>query len=238
VLDQVVRHARRLMSASVTCIETVTGEDTLLVEACDGAGAESGVARVRPLAASPLYAELIAAAQAVTIAEAAPNHRAAWVGLAGLPVGPVLLVPLPGAPRPLGALSVGGAPGRLPFTPIEVELARLLAVHAALALEFRQRRGPRRAGSADRERIARDLHDVVMQRLFATGLRLQGLAPAVSAPVADTLTVAAASIDQTMADIRAAILALRQVETEAGSLRGALIAAAAQPTAAAPAGPG
>jgi len=68
---------------------------------------------------------------------------------------------------------------------------------------------------------------------------LQGLAPAVSAPVADTLTVAAASIDQTMADIRAAIIALRQVETEAGSLRGALIAAAAaQPTAAAPAGPG
>jgi signal transduction histidine kinase len=163
------------------------------------------VARVRPLAASPLYAELITAAQAVTIAEAAADHRAASVGLAGLPVGPVLLVPLPGAPRPVGALSIGGAPGRLPFTPREVELATLLAVHAALALELRQRRRPTVPGWApaeDRERIARDLHDVVMQRLFATGLRLQGLAPAVSAPVADTLTVAAASIDQTMADIR------------------------------------
>ncbi len=90
--------------------------------------------------------------------------------------------------------------------------------------------GVRPARSAVADRVARDLHDVVMQRLFATGLQLQGLAAVVGGSAGDTLTDAVAGLDQTMADVRAAIVALRLGEAgDPPSLRTALLDAVADP---------
>jgi PAS domain S-box-containing protein len=61
----------------------------------------------------------------------------------------------------------------------------------------------------DRERIARDLHDTVIQRLFAVGLSLQGaLTRAASDPVAERIQLAVDEIDITIRDIRSSIFAL------------------------------
>ena len=62
----------------------------------------------------------------------------------------------------------------------------------------------------DRDRIARDLHDLVIQRLYATGMSLQGTMPMISRPeVADRVTRAVDEMDETIKEIRGAIFALQ-----------------------------
>jgi signal transduction histidine kinase len=62
----------------------------------------------------------------------------------------------------------------------------------------------------DRERIARDLHDLVIQRLYATGMSLQAAMPLISRPeVADRVSRAVDALDDTIGDIRSAIFALQ-----------------------------
>ena len=62
----------------------------------------------------------------------------------------------------------------------------------------------------DRDRIARDLHDLVIQRLYATGMSLQGTMPMTTRPeVADRVRNAVDAMDDTIRDIRATIFALQ-----------------------------
>jgi two-component system, NarL family, sensor histidine kinase DevS len=92
-------------------------------------------------------------------------------------LGEALLAPL--TPR-------GGEPGLLilcrergadSFRPLDLEMAGVFCTHARLAMELAQGQRLREqlVLFADRDRIARDLHDVVIQRLFAAGLSIQSL---------------------------------------------------------------
>lgn len=85
----------------------------------------------------------------------------------------------------------------------------------------------------DRERIARDLHDTVIQRLFAVGLSLQGaLSRAVTDPALERMRQAIDDIDDTIRDIRSAIFALHTRRPGGASLRDdviAIVAEAARP---------
>lgn len=105
----------------------------------------------------------------------------------------------------------------------EVEERELLASFAdqtGLALDRAQAIADREqlVLLSDRERIARDLHDVVIQRLFATGLRLQGVAMTLEGQAAARLEAAVDEIDTTIKAIRGSIFEL-QNRGEA-SLRG------------------
>ncbi|WP_457205776.1 GAF domain-containing protein [Nocardioides sp. P5_C9_2] len=94
----------------------------------------------------------------------------------------------------------------------ERELLATFADQAALALDRGQAIADRQqlAVLSDRERIARDLHDVVIQRLFATGLQLQGVAAmAVSGDVASRLDEAVSGLDDTIKAIRGTIFELQ-----------------------------
>jgi two-component system, NarL family, sensor histidine kinase DevS len=72
----------------------------------------------------------------------------------------------------------------------------------------------------DRERIARDLHDTVIQRLFAVGLSLQSaLTRATSDPAIERIQLAVDEIDMTIRDIRSSIFALHTRRHFAESLR-------------------
>jgi two-component system, NarL family, sensor histidine kinase DevS len=106
--------------------------------------------------------------------------------------------------------------------PVEISLSPLHAADrlfvVAIIRDVTERRGAdeelRRVHEElalvdDRERIARDLHDTVIQRLFAVGLSLQGaLTRAASDPVAERIQLAVDEIDVTIRDIRSAIFAL------------------------------
>lgn len=81
---------------------------------------------------------------------------------------------------------------------------------------------------ADRERIARDLHDTVLQRIFATGLTLQAAALRTSNPDArERIDRAVADLDTTIREIRTAIFSLHGSSSE-GSLRQAVLTLAAE----------
>jgi signal transduction histidine kinase len=101
------------------------------------------------------------------------------------------------------------APG---FSSADEQRVVLLAAAAGVAIENARLHG--RVADlvlvADRERIARDLHDTVIQRLFATGLALQGLVPLIEhQEVARRVQGAIEDLDATIAEIRAAIFDLQ-----------------------------
>ena len=96
------------------------------------------------------------------------NDSAAWRGLAA---------PLGSATPTQGVLTAFRAAGRVPFTPDDMALLGALARQLATLLELdRARRGQQRlALLEERQRIARDLHDLVIQDLISLGMRLDSL---------------------------------------------------------------
>ncbi len=93
--------------------------------------------------------------------------------------GPALVLPLCTAEAAAGVLVVLRRSGARPFTAEQLDMMAAFADQAALAwqLAISQRRMRELDVLTDRDRIARDLHDHVIQRLFAVGLALQGTIP-------------------------------------------------------------
>nr|WP_244876737.1 GAF domain-containing sensor histidine kinase [Actinoplanes consettensis] len=113
------------------------------------------------------------------------------------------------ADLPQGVLIVAGLAGDNSDDPA---LLSSFAGQAALALERARAQEEREllVVLEDRERIARDLHDVVIQRLFATGMQLQGVAPHALRPeAAKRINAAVDDLDATIRDIRRSIFELR-----------------------------
>lgn len=85
------------------------------------------------------------------------------------------------------------------------------------------------AASEDHERIARDLHDTVLQRMFALGLRLQGLRGTVDDPrAADAIDDAVSQVDESIRELRGVIFGLEYGHERLGGLPGEILAVAAE----------
>jgi signal transduction histidine kinase len=81
----------------------------------------------------------------------------------------------------------------------------------------------------DRERIAADLHDTVIQRLFATGLALQGTVRVISPPeAAARVEAAAGDLDETIRQIRSTIFALQAPRIPGRGLRAEILGLASE----------
>ncbi|MFM6850583.1 MAG: GAF domain-containing sensor histidine kinase, partial [Terrabacter sp.] len=135
--------------------------------------------------------------------------------------GPAMACPLVGDAGVRGAVVVTRRAGRPAFSRADVEMAEQLATHAAVALELADRRADeeRVAVLEDRHRIARDLHDHVIQRIFATGLTLDAVAERADASpagasevpaVREILGRAVEDLDETIRQIRASIFELQE----------------------------
>jgi signal transduction histidine kinase len=125
----------------------------------------------------------------------------------------VLALPLRTPDDILGVLALVPRPGAT-LTDEQRELVTNAAGQAALALMLaRGRREQERIVLLEeRDRIARDLHDLVIQRLFATGISLSGAARVSDTPqpVVDRLESAVDALDTTVREIRATIFELHQ----------------------------
>jgi signal transduction histidine kinase len=138
------------------------------------------------------------------------------VASAGFPPGHPPMSSFLGAPikvhnRVYGNLYLTEKIGADEFTPDDEAVIEALALAAGIAVE--NARLHQRAGEVavyeDRDRMARDLHDGVIQRLFAIGLSLQGLSVSPAGrSVADNLSGAVADIDETIRQVRATIFEL------------------------------
>ncbi|MFD2417159.1 GAF domain-containing sensor histidine kinase [Amycolatopsis pigmentata] len=114
-------------------------------------------------------------------------------------------VPLTVGSETLGVVLMARFEDLPPFTDDEIELVRDFAVHAALTMEFARAQDDRHrvAVLEDRNRIGRDLHDLVVQRLYAIGLGLSALGR-------PELTPFVRDVDETIREIRTTILSLQE----------------------------
>lgn len=127
------------------------------------------------------------------------------------PDGPILGVPVIAGGRSAGALVLVRDADEAPFTSGDQRFAEALAGQAALALELDTAKEIREQVMliGDRERIGRDLHDHVIQRLFAAGLGLQGSLFLVEREEArERITEAVTALDETIQEIRNTIFEL------------------------------
>ena len=138
----------------------------------------------------------------------------------------VMALPLQGAEQVQGAIVVVRSTP-VPFTDADVEMASGFAGQAALALELAasRREHQQLAVLEDRARIARDLHDHVVQKLFAVGLTLQGAMRVVQDPVVGSrLGTTVSHLDETIRSIRTSIFELQTPRAATVSFRSRLAA--------------
>jgi signal transduction histidine kinase len=129
-----------------------------------------------------------------------------------IPAGPVMVLPLSGRDDARGTLVVARLADRPRFRAADLETATTFANHAALALELAdaRRAAQRMAIFEERDRIARDLHDHVIQQLFAAGMSLQGIGLGLGdRPEARRVDQVVDSLDTAIKQIRASIFQLR-----------------------------
>ncbi|MEV6005725.1 GAF domain-containing protein [Streptomyces sp. NPDC051976] len=134
--------------------------------------------------------------------------------------GPCMLLPLRSHDRVIGVLALPREQGGRQFSDSERFLATQFAAQAAVAvvLADAQRDRERLAVYRDRDRIARDLHDLVIQRLFATGLMLESAGRrSHTTEVTDGIGHAVEELDATIQEVRTAIYALQHVPDDVPS---------------------
>ena len=221
-LELIARTSLRIAGADLVTVVLPGGPDELLIEVAVGSGAD-GLAGTRLPMSGSLSGQVFSTGTPLrqSVGDAGSTSRP------DLDLGPVLAVPLHGSRRVHGVLWAARRRGRSAFGAEEVEMAAGFANHAALAIELAEARAEQqRAVMLDeRERIAADLHDHVIQRLFAAGLSLQSTAGTLRAgEAADRILATVDDLDATIRQIRTSIFQLQQLpQTRAPGLRARLL---------------
>jgi signal transduction histidine kinase len=240
-LALIAGEARALADADITAVvRTGDDPDRLVIEVVSGLP-DRQVSGMSLSAATTLSGRALAKGEAVLVADAVAALPADAAPLALVPVGPAMVLPLRGTAAMLGTLVVARRRGRAPFRRGDLEMATAFANHAAVALELANARADqqRMAVLEDRDRIARTLHDQVIQRLFAAGLSVQGIAG--SEPEAEDddrqqrLHRVVSDIDDTIRQIRTSVFELQA--GAAGSARSRLLSVVADAERVLPAAP-
>lgn len=160
-----------------------------------------------------LAGQVYRSGEPVRVAQLARGIGLTAAASTGVEIGPALAAPLVGSGRVHGVLTAARLAGRPGFTQADVDMVASFANHAALAIELAdaRREQERAAMLDDRERIAADLHDHVIQRLFAAGLGLQGyVAGLPPGRTAERLNATIVDLDDTIKQIRTSIFQLKQ----------------------------
>ena len=167
---------------------------------------------VRLPARASISGQVLADGQPITVEDFRHDPRTSQAARAALDRGPAMLLPLGDADNVRGVLTVGRAAGAMPLPRAAGQLAMTFAAQAGIALELAERRqdAERLSIYEDRDRIARDLHDQVIQQLYASGMKLQGTIPLITRPLAEErVNSVVDDLDQTITDIRAVIFSLQ-----------------------------
>ena len=213
VLAAVTGQALELSAADLSVLALPTEDhDRLVIEYASGDGADGVQGLVLPTNDS-LSGHVLGDGEPLSVDDFAEDPRTADVvrGPMGH-LGPAVVFPLgvPGNVR--GVLTVGRRRGGPVFPQAAVDVVASFAAQAGIALELADRRSDAERLSLyeDRDRIARDLHDLVIQRLYATGMSLEGSMPLINRPeLRDRVRHAVDAMDDTIKDIRGTIFALQ-----------------------------
>ncbi|MFJ9415008.1 MULTISPECIES: GAF domain-containing sensor histidine kinase [unclassified Streptomyces] len=215
-LAVVAEQARRLAESTAGIVLLPDDEGGLEIVAVS-ADDPTGIMGTQIPPDSPV-AEQLLAGEPVFVDDSATDPR--MVTAIAPRFGPSMMLPLKSGGRVLGTLAIPRNRGARQYTAAERTLATQFAAQAALALVLAdaQRDRERLAVFEDRDRIARDLHDLVIQRLFATGMMLESAHRKAKVPeVTRGVGKAIDELDVTIQEIRTAIFALQQGPAEAPS---------------------
>ncbi len=195
---------------AVLALPATAGAD-LIIEHASGRRAKDAIGLVLPAGAS-VSGHVMETGQPLSVDDFSTDQRTALVAREHLGLGPAVVVPLgpPGSVR--GVLTVGRIPGSRPLSADAVDMITTFAAQAGIGLELGDHRkdAERVAVFADRDRIARQLHDLVIQRLFATGMSLQAATAMMPQGSAATrVGQAVDALDDTIKDIRSSIFMLQ-----------------------------
>jgi signal transduction histidine kinase len=199
------RESAEAALALVLLLAPTGAEETLVVEVASGRGAELLAGATLPVRGSQ-FAQLLAGGHTTILDDLATAGR--WP--TPVTTGTCLLVPLAAAGTMSGALVMAYPSG--PVETPDVALVETFAGQAALALERASAQQQREmlAVLSDRERIARDLHDVVVQRLFAAGTHLVSTNRMIVKPqIRERVDQVVDDLDTTIRDIRGTIFQLQ-----------------------------
>ncbi|MQA93959.1 MAG: GAF domain-containing protein [Streptosporangiales bacterium] len=223
VLALVVTRARQMGDASVAALALPSQDGAnLVIEVADGENAEELRGASVPVGASMLGL-VFRTGESRLIAD---RERGTPTGLGALEAGPRMAVPLGTAETRRGVLVLGKKEGRAPFTGGTARMLYAFAGQAAVAIEVAEARADadRLIVLEDRDRIAKDLHDVVIQRLFATAMTLMSTLRLIDRPeAAARVRSAVDELDGTIREIRSTIFALQTPQAGTVSLRARLM---------------
>lgn len=220
VLQLVAQRIREVADADATAIVLPSLDERWMVEIVDGEGTNDLVGRRLPpdglalrtaRTATAALVDSITREKELFVPQAWRYERALYV-----PLQAHTSEDESGSPTTIGVLSLFRRPGRPPFTGADLELASDFGRQAALALRLAAARHAEDVASLlnERSRIARDLHDLAIQQLFATGMRLErakGMLPpgAERAGVVDEIEEAISGVDESVRQIRGIVRSLR-----------------------------
>lgn len=208
-LSLIARRAMELVDADVATVAIPSADaDELTIAAAAGEHA-SDILGTTFSRDDSLSGEAVKAGRAIVLDDASAADAAHQPIVRVGDMGPAMFVPLAGG---LGTLAVGNRRGGRAFDDDEVQLIQTFASQAVVALEYEraQRQAQRLLVMEDRERIGKELHDGVIQSLFAVGMGLQGAAAmSTDAETAKRLDDAVAEIDGAIRDLRNYIFGLR-----------------------------
>ncbi|WP_097930211.1 MULTISPECIES: GAF domain-containing sensor histidine kinase [unclassified Streptomyces] len=216
VLEDMLEQAIDIARADLGVFYLIGTDGEMTGSLALGEKAECHRGVVLPTSRGTLAAAALAEDGLVTVADVSSDSRVQvqrerWDGF-----GPAVAVTVGTKERLSGVMILARVRNRAAFVSAEITALPGFTGQAALALELADHRSvsERMSLLADRERIARDLHDLAIQRLFATGMTLQSARPLVEHPeAAERLGRAIDDLDTTIKIIRTTIFGLREHET-------------------------
>ncbi|MGH2804770.1 MAG: histidine kinase [Haloechinothrix sp.] len=224
VLETVVCRAAELAEADLALVMVRTDDGTVTVEAAHGCGHEDLLGVV--LSPESAAARVARGGEPVVAADVASDPRTApYVPAELQEYGPFAAAPFGMAPTSgetglLGALTVYRRRGAEPFSQADVDVLTAFASQAGVVLALAEGATARHRLSLyqERDRIARELHDVIVQRLYAAGMQLDRVRRRMSKRFARAdsarLGEAIEQLDETIEEIRGTVRTLRTAEPE------------------------
>jgi signal transduction histidine kinase len=220
--DLITARGAAAAEADFAVLAVPRGSDQVVVASASGLMTAGLPGTEAPLSES-LAGRAILSGQPFLVAD---YQGEAVAGPLGGGAGPLMVVPLAAGEQVLGALILGRGTGGAGFAEASLQMAAAFAGNAAVSLELARARAAQitLARMEDHDRIAADLHDHVIQELFALGMGLQGLAGRTSRPEhAERINGYIDTIDKVIGKIRASIFQLQAREHDPPDLRAELL---------------
>ncbi|HEV2033816.1 MAG TPA: GAF domain-containing sensor histidine kinase [Candidatus Dormibacteraeota bacterium] len=212
LLEDIAEHARNLALADAATIVSVSSTPGQLMVAA-AVGARASEVRGQPMPTDESISGAVMRAGKPLVLDDVSADRRAYQPIVKLGRhGPALFVPLRVIGGAMGTLMVTNLKGGRRFDEKTVQLVVTFADQASVAIEYgRAQADLRRLGlMEERERIAKELHDGIIQSLFAVGMGLQGTALMAGSPAtAARIEGAVGELDRVISDLRNYIFGLR-----------------------------